>query len=241
MFKASLKAKASAFVRGPYVWTLQALLSVIWEGFVSMGLFFGYDKTDLPGYFKWLVVWTVVSVVAAFYKFISENSRLMDLLTAKLDLVFAPTGRPDDLYDSFHELDKHPYALRIFRVGVVNSGQTVKNVAVMVNAIDPPQVGIFPKQELTRTHHRQKDSRFDVNRSAKPNAFVDVAWQELAGKSHTDRTQKIMLNFSEGAKVMSLSVDKYVLTLAIDGEGAAEERRYILSRNAIGQYDMAAL
>ena len=92
--------------------------------------------------------------------------RLRSEARPKLELVFH-TGQ---LYDSLHS----DGTLRIFRVGVRNSGATVNDVAVKVARVLPELPRVFPMQEFQQTHEKEGTSRFAVNKSDEPFVFADL-------------------------------------------------------------------
>jgi prepilin-type processing-associated H-X9-DG protein len=174
----------------------------------------------------------------------------------KLRLVWEPQGQ---MYDSLHLGGD----LRIFRVGVVNSGAAVHEVSVKVARIHPEHPRIFPMRELQQTHEEDGTSRFTVNKSDEPLVFVDVIWQRLherAGQSSVRiggihyaeayrKGQMSSLNIAFADGHQSLSRDdvphperyghQYLIWLVIDGPGAETSLKIALRRNnASGQYDL---
>lgn len=165
----------------------------------------------------------------------------------RLRLAFDAKGQ---LYDSLH----HDGRLRIFRVGVVNSGASVPDVAVKVARIEPQLPRVFPMQELQHTHAVEGISRFTVNKSDEPLVFVDVIHQYF----HTDdgqtartiggveeitphrkgTTSRLWFTFGGGHREIPLDADHYLVWLVIDGAGAEKARKFVLRRQN-GCYEFA--
>ena len=151
-------------------------IAILGGAAVSVGLlvwaYYGPDGTRLPS----MVWWTGLTggfVIACYLAWRDENVTATQLLTAarpKLTLVHGPGQN----YDSLH----HEGRLRIFRVGVLNSGEPVHNVSVKLFRVHPELPRVFPMQEFQHMHE-VGCSRFTVNKSAEPLVFVDVIYQYI--------------------------------------------------------------
>jgi len=172
-----------------------------------------------------------------------------------LRLVF----RAGQMFDSLHADGR----LRILRVGVLNSGESVNSVAVKVGRVRPELRRVFPMQELQQTHQDEGVSRFTVNKSDEPLVFVDVIHQYLYAAdgessgivggvpwSQTHKkgeTYRMVFSFAHGARdfkspdasPIERYGDEYLVWLVIDGAGAEESRKFVLRRNKQGQYDLS--
>jgi hypothetical protein len=185
-----------------------------------------------------------------------DAEALRNSTAPKVSLVF----NEGQLFNSLHRGGE----LRIFRVGVLNSGlEPVANVAIKVARIHPVLPRVFPMQELQQTHQPDGVSRFTVNKSTEPLVFVDVIWQFLYQEDGVSRgavgntpyekrfkkgeTRKLNFKFAGmgetdfkplGAHPTEPYKDHYLIWLAIDGAGAEESQKFILQRNAGGQFEM---
>lgn len=196
--------------------------------------------------FGWQVLF-IGGAIQAIGTLFFENRLLRDAAKPRLRIAFE-TGQ---LFDSLHHEDK----LRIFRVGVANSGDSVGDVSVKVARILPELPRVFPMQELQQTHHQDGVSRFTVNKSSEPLVFVDVIHQTIYtkdtqisgsrnGHSYTKHfkkgtTNQMFFSFANGLREIPLEADHYLIWLAIDGAGAEGTQKFVLQRNAQGQYDMS--
>ena len=118
-------------------------------------------------------------------------------------------------------------------------------------------------QELQQTHKDSGVSRFTVNKSDQPLVFVDVIHQALRDQDGVARgsvggvpysqpyrkgeTYNMALAFADGHRFFKdlahpaerYKDDQYLIWLVIDGAGAERWRKFVLIRNASGQYDMS--
>jgi hypothetical protein len=163
------------------------------------------------------------------------------------------------MFDSLH----HDGRLRIFRVGVLNAGASVSNVAVKVARVHPELPRVFPMQELQQTHGDDGVSRFTVNKSDEPLVFVDVVHQRLHAEAGTasgitrgqpwakpfrkGETFKMAFAFADGTRDLMPSGahptepygEQYLIWLVIDGAGAEASRKFVLRRNEQGSYGLS--
>jgi hypothetical protein len=188
-----------------------------------------------------------------------EAEQFREAAKSKLTLVLGN----DHVYDSLHGQRS---TVRKLRVGVLNSGDTVHNVAVKVVRVEPRPPDVFPMQELQQTNAGEGESRFTVNKSDEPLVFVELIRQEfrdhdgemrgsIAGVPYRHPYKKgemfnMLLAIASEARRLALNsksdvaskdayADQYLIWLAIDGPGAQPTRKFVLRRNAAGQYDLS--
>jgi hypothetical protein len=110
--------------------------------------------------------------------------------------------------------------------------------------------------------HEAGCSRFTVNKSAEPLVFVDVihqyihdadtsrggtrsngeSWQKTCRKGEAHQLTFKFANAEpdlrlEDAHPATPYQDQYLIWLAVDGEGAEGEKKFVLRRNDKGQFD----
>lgn len=223
--------KLARFFTSPVAGLVGIVASVMWAAF---------------GFFAGPAMLYIVASLQAIGTLYRENLALKRAKQPALSLVFAD----NQLCDSLH----HDGALRIFRVGILNKGESVSNVAVKVARIHPELPRVFPMQELQQTHADEGVSRFDVNKSEEPLVYVDVVHQRLysqdqrssrtvggrtqASFQRKGETASMSFPFANGARPIPLESDTYLVWLAIDGVGG-QPLKLVLRKNSHGQYDMA--
>jgi hypothetical protein len=212
---------------------MRRLAAARWPGLVLM-------LAGLPAFLVYGTAWAFLAFAVGATWVIgtlwSENRRLRAAAEPRLSLRFRPAGGPTDLYDSYHFL-RNGDTWRYCRVAIVNTGASAP-ATVKLAALSPEQYPVFPMQAFARTG--QGGSTIVVHKSAGgPTDFVDVISQKVAGQRGA--TSEMRLEFAAGSLAIPLSVDRYRLSLAIEGPGAEAPQHFELSRNAEGQYDLIEL
>jgi hypothetical protein len=200
--------------------------------------------------FAWMGLTLIVAVVGLTY----HSRRMWKRQQDELDYVSSTTPRlelvhPCSLCDRIHN------NIRVLRVGVRNSSATADGVAVRLAELKPRLESVTEMHELQATHRDSGVSRVTVNKSDEPLIFFDVFYQQIASEdgevTHVKNGVESTYTFKKGQalslsaavargnRAMSLDVDEYLVWLAIDGAGAEKRRKFVLRRNASGQYDMA--
>jgi hypothetical protein len=172
----------------------------------------------------------VIAAFRAVHDLRIERDEAKESLKPRLQLMFDAT-RTDSLYDTLH-LDG---TIRHIRLAVMNHGTSVDNVAVKVTRLTPQPIGVYPMQELRLTH-REDESRFTANKSSEPITFVEFITQAVNQVSGV--TMRMLIEFVGGKRDLPLDVDMYLLWCEIDGEGADSPRKFVLTRNRRGQFDL---
>jgi hypothetical protein len=188
-------------------------------------------------------------VLGAFYAIAALFVRNWNLEKARqphLRLVFdqdlgSPFVREKPLYDD--QGNRLEAFLRIFSVGLTNSGNFVDNVSVKLMRIEPEE---FPErfglslrvmdQELTGS---TATASVPTSHNGKPIVFFELLTQRIPS---TDAPPNwVAIRFAEPTlfdRVRLSGKDRYFLQLAISGDGAEPERRLILQTNNRHQYEM---
>jgi len=168
-----------------------------------------------------------------------ENWTLKEARKPKLRLVFdqdrgAPFVRDKPLY---HEDGKPAGTLRIFSVGITNSGETAHRVSVKVVQIQPAELKPYWTSSLHAVNESVEMSQRDIHQSTTPLAFFEVVSQVFDGNkpSTSLRVRFATANLFERRLALA---DKYFLTLAIDGAGHEPPKRFAVQRNIKGRYEM---
>jgi hypothetical protein len=188
------------------------------------------------------VVWMGGSIYTIAALFL-ENWRLGKEREPRLRLVFSqesPFVRDKPTYTT-GAVPTGGY-LRVFGVGITNSGKSADDVAVKL-------VGIEPKEHSERfgLSLRVLDARGDdksvatVNTTLaeQPVIFYEVLTQNLPHPNAAPEWTALRFADDNLLDKMKLSgQDRYFITLQIDGDGAGPRQRFVVQKNERGQYDM---
>lgn len=206
--------------------------------------------------FGLMLLFAIVLGVRAFYLERKLHNDAKAALRPRLKLVFAK----GQIFDSLHDEGR----LRIFRVGVLNTGEEpVMNVAVKLARVFPELPRVFPMQEFQQTHKEEGVSRFTVSKSDEPLVFVDVvhqylysadgvssgtigheSWSMSHKKGETFHMGFAFANGERDFKAPSAHPterysEHYFIWLVIEGVGAEAMRKFVLRLNTDGHFDFS--
>lgn len=178
------------------------------------------------------VPWTgVIFAVAAFVSFVSLLRENLELKNPHLQIVYNPATSP-----YVHDKAGIDNAtLRIFRVGLRNTGRSALGVRLKVIDFSPQEpTAAYIGHELWVMGQPEGTMSADVHRGDTPLVFFDVIgqlFQENAPSYH------LHVRFaSPGLYARPLSgQDSYKLTLAIDASGASPPVTFAVEKDKSGK------
>jgi hypothetical protein len=165
-----------------------------------------------------------------------ENWQLKEASKPRLSLVFEPKhGAPyfEDQYRGGRSW------MRIYRVGIKNSGDSVRNVRVLLRAFTPRTTGVELKYPLAVMGG--DGAIADVHRGDQPMTFFDLFKQ---GWGTVEATNQDYANFPQFALLaeyhptLSRKVPMYKFALEIDGESAEAPMYFIYKCDNRGVYTL---
>lgn len=126
--------------------------------------------------------------------------------------------------------------LRIHRVGVRNSGETVHGIKVKPIAFSPPEPGAaYIGHELAPMGQPGGTMTMDVNKATEPLVFFDVIGQVFRQNMPSHGLH--LRHAAQGLFGRSLpgQRDSYRITLAIDGKRAGQSVDFLIEKDKLGE------
>lgn len=221
---------------------MRKLAASRWPGAVLVlgGLSWEAISNGLGGW--WIFAGGAAWLIVALY---AENHDLKKQLDPKLRLVYdqdlrSPYVREKKLYDKDGKL--LPQFLRIFSVGVLNSGANVDGVSVKLMRIEPdenPERYGLSLQVLDAVVAPGTSESSVSTSPHSPHVFYELLTQEMPSPDAPPRYAA--LRFAHPMlfdRVVLSGRDQYFITLKINGVGACPAQRFVLQKNNRGQYEM---
>jgi hypothetical protein len=180
----------------------------------------------------------VCGIAQAMWALTRENLALKAQAKPSLSLVFKPElGQPYVHKKAISERSTRC----IYRVGVLNTGATVRDVRVLLRAFYPMEEKVRIKQPFELMAQPERQTRTDVNKSDEPIVFFELVSQRYGD---ADKFNPAYAHPPELALCLDFTVqfrgDKpiYKFSVELDGEHAGPAMDFIYSKDARGVYTL---
>lgn len=231
---------AVAFLKGPHLGSLFALVLAFWNGFVFVGPAVGLGQSDRWEYAGYLFLGTVFSAVYTVFRLTKENRDLRDRLEPKVHVVHERGKKPEFVREATMG---NGVIERRHMVGIVNdSGAKILRMRVMPERFEPYVQGVTWLDSAFHPVRAQPnlDGWFDLSvGDGKPTRYVEI-FQELLGVPGAPDSVISYIYDSSGLNNLNRYVagDWVAVELRLEGDMRPYRLKLVARRNHLGWFDV---